>query len=116
MTFDLLADGWVPAACTLTTVERPVRSAEFDRLFADDVLAIHRETPRRLRLELRPDPQVVSRAAGLAVKETGCCSFFAFDLRIADGSVSLGIETSGGHEGVLAALGAHAEAQLGTAL
>ena len=116
MTADLLADDWVPSACTLPAVEQPLRGAELEKLFANDVLALHRETPLRVRLELRPDPEAVSRAAGLAVKETGCCSFFVFDLFIADGTVSLGIETGASHEGVLTALAARAEAQLGAAL
>ena len=115
MTTKLLGDDWVPRACTLPTVDQPLRRAEFDELFSRDVLAVHRETPRRIRLELRPDPEVASRAAGLAVKETGCCSFFAFDLAIADGAVSLGIETGGAHESVLAALGVRAEARSGAA-
>jgi hypothetical protein len=59
---------------------------------------------------------VVSRAAGLALKETGCCSFFAFDLAIADGAVSLGIQTAPAHAAVLAALGARAESRLGSGL
>jgi hypothetical protein len=115
MTSDLLADDWVPAACTLPTAEQPVRRAEFDDLFADDVLAIHRESPRRLRLELRADPETASRAAALAVKESGCCSFFTFDLAIADGAVSLRIETGPTQEAVLAALGARAEARIAAA-
>lgn len=115
MTADLCGDEWVPAACTLPTSEQPLRRAEFDSLFARDVLAVHRESPQRLRLELRPDPEAVSQAAGLAVKETGCCSFFAFDLAIADGAVSLGIEAGPGHEVVLTALATRAHALVGTA-
>jgi hypothetical protein len=113
MTLDLLGDDWVPQACTLPTVEQPLRRQEFDDLFARDVLAVHRESAQRIRLELRPEPEVASHAAGLAVKETDCCSFFAFDLSIADGAVSLGIETAAGHEAVLAVLGARADSRLG---
>lgn len=115
MTSNLLGDDWVPEACTLPTVEQPVRRAEFDDLFAHDVLAVHRESTRRIRLDLRPDPDAASRAAGLAVKETGCCSFFTFDLAIADGTVSLGIRAAVAHEAVLAALAARANARLGAA-
>jgi hypothetical protein len=96
-------------------VEQPLRRAEFDSLFAHDVLAIDRESSRRLRLELRPDPETVSRAAGLAAKEVGCCSFFAFDLAIAEGAVSMSIETAPSHEAVLAGLTARAESLLGSA-
>jgi hypothetical protein len=114
MTHDLLGDDWVPQACTLPTAEQPLRRDEFDDVFAHDVLAVHRESAQRIRLALRPDPEVVSRAAGLAVKETQCCSFFAFDLVIADGTVSLGIQTAPAHEAVLSALGARAESRLGS--
>src|SRR5262249_32210054 len=115
MTANLPVDAWVPAACTLPTVEQPVRRAEFDRLFAHDVLAIDRESPRRLRCELRPDAETVSRAAGLAAKEVACCAFFAFDLTIAEGTVSMSIETAPSHEEVLTALTARAESLLGSA-
>lgn len=112
MTTNLLGDDWVPDACTLPTVEQPLRRAEFDEFFAHDVLAVHHESPLRIRLELRPDAEAASRAGGLAVKETGCCSFFAFDLAIADGAMSLGIEAAAAHADVLVALGARAETLL----
>jgi hypothetical protein len=73
VTTDLRGDDWVPQACALPTVEQPLRRAEFDDLFARDVVAVHRDSPRRIRLELRPEAAAASRAAGLAVKETGCC-------------------------------------------
>ena len=115
MTTNLLGDDWVPESCTLPTVEQPVRRAEFDDLFANDVLALHRESAQRIRLDLRPDTQAAGWAAELAVKETGCCSFFAFDLAIAGGAVSLSIEAGAAHEAVLAALESRAEAQIGAA-
>jgi hypothetical protein len=103
-------DDWVPDACTLPTVERPLRRAEFDDLFVHDVLAVRRESTRRLRLALRPDPEAAARAARLAVQETGCCSFFGFGLVVSDGALSLVVETAPAHEDVLAALGGRAEA------
>lgn len=115
MTTNLLGDDWVPEACTLPTVEQPLRRAEFDDLFTHDVLGVFRESPGRLQLQLRPDASVAARAAGLAVQETGCCSFFTFDLTIADGEVGLRIGTTSAHEQVLAALAGRAEAQMGTA-
>jgi hypothetical protein len=115
MTTNLLGDDWVPEACTLPTVEQPLRRAEFDDLFTRDVLAVVRESPHRVRLQLRPDDAVAARAAGLAVKETGCCSFFTFELTIGDGEVALRIATSPTHEAVLVALAARAESRLGTA-
>lgn len=64
-------DDWVPAACTLPTVEQPLRRAEFDDLFAHDALSVARESSQQLRLELRADPDVAARAAGLAAKGDG---------------------------------------------
>lgn len=113
MTTDLLGDSCAPDACTLPTVERPARAAEFDDLFARDVLAVAQETPERIRLHLRATPETASRAAVLAMKETACCSFFSFGLAIADGTASLAIETGPAHRPVLAALAARARASAG---
>lgn len=67
---------WAPAACTLPTIERPVRMAEFDQVFAEAVREVHRLTPTTLELVL---PAVVrDRATDLAARETKCCSFFQF--------------------------------------
>jgi hypothetical protein len=105
MTENLLAgDDWVPEACTLPTVEQPLRRAEFDALFAEDVISVEQPSPQRVRLELRRDADAVARAAQLAVKESGCCSFFTFDVAIRDGSVSMTISASEAHAPVLAAL------------
>jgi hypothetical protein len=108
-----LDDTWVPAACTLPTAEQPLRRAEFDDLFAHDVLGVNQMSPLQVRLELRPDPAVAARAAALAVKETGCCSFFSFGLTIADGTVVMTVSTEPEHRSVLAALGARAGATVG---
>lgn len=114
MSVNLMAeDDWVPEACTLPTVEQPLRRAEFDDLFAQDILTVTQESPQRVRLELRADPDAAARAAGLAVKETGCCSFFTFELSMTDGKVALAISTPPAHESVLAALGARAESRIG---
>ena len=115
MTENLIAsDDWVPEACTLPTIEQPLRRAEFDDLFAQDVVSLIRESPQRIRLELRPDPDAAARAANLAVKETGCCSFFTFGLTITDGTVSLMVSAASAHEPVLTALAARAVSRLET--
>jgi hypothetical protein len=114
MSMKLMAeDDWVPAACSLSTAEQPLRRAECDDLFAQDVVSVTQESPRRVRLELRADPDAAARAARLAVQETGCCSLFTFELAITDGRVSLIVSTSAEHESVLAAFGARAESRLG---
>jgi len=114
MTENLIADDdWVPAACTLPTAEQPLRREEFDDFFAKDVLRVHQSSPLELRFDLRPDAEVAGRAARLATKETGCCSFFTFGLTITDGTGSLTVSTEPAHETVLAALGARAQSKLG---
>jgi hypothetical protein len=112
VTEHLLSDDWIPAACTLPTVAQPLRRDEFDDLFARDLVSVTRKSSQQVRLELRADPAVAARAAGLAVKETGCCSFFSFELAIAHGQVSLTVQSGAAHEQVLAALTARAEARL----
>lgn len=68
---------WVPDACTLPTVEQPVRVAEFDRFFAESVRSIRRPDPARLELVLTADAEPAAR--DLAARESSCCSFFIFD-------------------------------------
>ena len=106
---------WVPSSCTLPTVEQPLRRAEFDGFFAEDVLSVDQSSPREVRFELRAEPVVAGRAASLAAKETGCCSFFAFDLTITEGTISMVVSTESPHETVLAALAERAHALIGAA-
>src|SRR5689334_7657995 len=65
------------SACTLPTVERPVRLAEFDALFADAVRSVRREAGQ-LRLHLTGPEGLRERVRDLAERETACCSFFSF--------------------------------------
>jgi hypothetical protein len=114
MTDELMVrEDWVPAACTLPTAEQPLRRAEFDDLFADDVLSVNRLSPLEVRFELRPEAEVAARAASLAAKETGCCSFFTFGITITDGTTSMTVSTEPAHGEVLAALMARAQAKVG---
>ena len=98
-----------PSACTLPTEDQPLRVAEFDDFFSHDAVGLNRLSPNQLRIEVRADPAAASRAASLAVKETGCCSFFTFELRISAGSADLVVSTAETHAAVLAALGDRAE-------
>ena len=106
-------DDWVPPACTLPTVEQPLRRAEFDDLFATDVVSVVRQSPELVRFELRADPGAAARAAGLAVRETGCCSFFTFELTMTEGNVTLTVAAAAPHGSVLSALADRAESRLG---
>ncbi|MGW4408499.1 hypothetical protein ACWEJ6_31000 [Nonomuraea sp. NPDC004702] len=115
MTADLpLSPGWTPSACTLPTAGRPLRVAEFDELFARSVRSVRRPAPDRLELDLAPDGPgadasgVAARAAGLAVRENACCSFFTFTLTIGGGGLTLAATVPPWHTGVLDALQARA--------
>jgi hypothetical protein len=72
---------WVPEACTLPTVEQPLRVAEFDELFATAVRPVERVDPTVLRVHLPAGDATVSTVRHLVARETACCSFFTFDLR-----------------------------------
>ncbi|MFI6456236.1 hypothetical protein ACIBF6_32310 [Streptosporangium amethystogenes] len=105
MSDDIVIDpAWVPSACTLPTAEQPLRVAEFDALFAETVQAIERPEPGLLRLELVYEAATAARAAELAARENGCCSFFTFTLTIADGTLTLEVRVPAGHIQVLQAL------------
>ena len=94
---------WVPDACTLPTVEQPLRVAEFDRLFADHLHSVARPAPTTLDLELNAEARAVTEE--LAAKETACCSFFDFSLtEPADGVFHLRVSVPPAHVAVLDAL------------
>lgn len=101
-----------PDACTLPTVEQPLRVAEFDDLFATAVTWLDRPEPTRLRLGLPADPQVAARAADLAVKESDCCTFFTFTLTVTGPRVGLEVAVPPEHIDVLDSLATRAAAGL----
>ncbi|MBF6439576.1 hypothetical protein [Nocardia cyriacigeorgica] len=102
---------WVPDACTLPTVEQPIRVAEFDRFFTNMVRTTRRPGPARLELVLTGDAE--STARDLAAQESSCCSFFTFDFTItADGPV-MGVGVPAAYVEVLDAFAARVRAGLG---
>ena len=66
---------WVPEACTLPTVEQPLRVAEFDELFAAAVRPAERVDLTGLRVHLPAGEATVSTVRNLIARETACCSF-----------------------------------------
>jgi hypothetical protein len=94
--------GWVPESCSLPTVERPVRVAEFDRLFTDAVLRSTRVSAIRLDLVLAVAAEATAR--NLAAREVGCCSFFSFEFVTAGPDVLMSIVVSPSQTEVLDAL------------
>lgn len=104
-----LHDDWTPEACTLPTVERPLRVAEFDDLFATALRGIERPEPTRLDLLL--DGATADAAEDLTARESGCCAFFRFTFTpAADGLVRLAVAVPDAHVRVLDALGTRASA------
>lgn len=99
---------WVPDACTLPTVDQPLRLAEFDDLFAESGRSVERSAETSVRVEFEPAAAVAARLADLAMRESSCCSFFGFTLRMSDARLLLDIEVPAGHVPVLAALAARA--------
>lgn len=93
-----------PEACTLPTVERPLRITEFDRLFARAAAAVEWLSPQAARITLPYSPDVAAEAASLVVRETECCSFFTFSLTATGGRVHLDIAVPESQTAVLDAL------------
>ncbi|NUT49797.1 MAG: hypothetical protein HOV94_21175 [Saccharothrix sp.] len=106
--------GWVPQACTLPTAERPLRVAEFDGLFAT-VTRLERRDRTTLLVELERTPETAARAAELMVRESGCCSFFAFSLTVAADGLGLTVTVPQVHADVLDALAVRISAASGPA-
>jgi hypothetical protein len=92
---------WVPKACMLPTEEQPLRVAEFDALFATATGPPERLGPTRLRVHLPGGQDNAARARDLIARETGCCSFFSFDLRPSATDIELDVEVPEEHVAVL---------------
>ena len=90
---------WAPSACTLPTVERPLREAEFENLFASSLTDAVRTSPTGAELTLTLES--VPRARDLAARETSCCSFFSFEIREENREAVLSITVPTAHTAVL---------------
>lgn len=101
----------MPDACTLPTVEQPIRIAEFDRFFAEAALGLRRPSPARLELLVDSGSEMLAR--GLAGRESSCCSFFTFDFAEAGEHLVMGVGVPAAYTDVLDAFGARAEAAIG---
>lgn len=98
----------IPDACTLPTVARPLRLAEFDTLFATAVQHVDSLGPTHVRMHLGGPGGLESTVRDLTARETECCSFFTFTTTrrpVEDGeAVTLDIEVPAGYVDVLASL------------
>lgn len=97
---------WVPQACTLSSIEQPLRIAEFDELFATALRAGHRLARTRLRLTL--DPRAEATARDLTARESECCSFFTFTVTRVEDKVQVEVEVPEAHVDALDALAVRA--------
>lgn len=103
---------WVPQSCTLPTVERPLRLAEFDDLFATALRGVERVGPSRLGLSL--DESAEGTARDLTARESSCCSFFDFSFAAAaDGLIRLEVGVPAARVDVLDALAERAASASG---
>lgn len=90
-------------ACTLPTVERPLRVAEFDDLFRQAVVSVERDGLSTL-LTLEGGRGLRDRVADLTARESQCCSFFEFSLDDTDDGLVLGIAVPATRTAILDAL------------
>jgi hypothetical protein len=93
---------WVPDACTLPTVEQPLRVAEFDAVFDASLRSAERVSPTLLRLVL--DPAVEQTLRELTARESQCCSFFTFAFGADPAGLVLDVEVPSSQTAVLDAL------------
>lgn len=93
---------WAPSACTLPTIERPLREREFTNLFRTALREINQTGPERADFVLAPDAGHTARE--LAGRETSCCSFFDFTFTEASQAVVMTVTVPADHTAVLAAL------------
>jgi hypothetical protein len=101
--------GWVPQACTLPTLDQPLRLAEFDDLFAAALRGQRRVSPTALRWEL--DPAAEATARDLTARESSCCSFFSFVFGSGGEALELDVEVPAARVEVLDAIEARAAAR-----
>jgi hypothetical protein len=103
---------WVPEACTLPTVEQPLRAAEFDELFATALRGIARTAPTTVELQLDASAEAPARA--LAERESACCSFFTFTFSTdRAGQLLMEVTVPAAHVAVLEGLVSRAAADQG---
>ncbi|WP_110041560.1 hypothetical protein [Nocardia neocaledoniensis] len=101
---------WVPDACTLPTIEQPIRVLEFDRFFAESVHRANRTDPTRLELVLDVGAEAVAR--DLAARESSCCSFFTFDFPATDTGLLMEVGVPAAYIEVLDAFAARVDAAI----
>ncbi|GAA4687825.1 hypothetical protein APR04_006014 [Promicromonospora umidemergens] len=96
---------WVDVqACTLPTVERPLRLAEFYAVFADHLVDVTEQSATSAALHFIGGDDVSATLADLTARESQCCSFFEFELTDDNDSARLAVNVPPAHADVLTAL------------
>lgn len=96
---------WVDVqACTLPTIERPLRAAEFDAVFADHLIEVDGESATAALFRFTGGGDVMATLSELTARESQCCSFFGFELSGEPEVVRLVVTVPPAHAEVLAAL------------
>ncbi len=75
-----------PIVCTLHPTQYAERLDDFRKRVFDQLVAVERPEPTRLRLRLAgaTDPEAVR---DLLIREQGCCAFMSFTITPADGQL-----------------------------
>lgn len=95
-------------ACTLPTVERPLRLDELDTLFRTSVTGVESDGTST-RMELAGTPGLRERVLDLTARESDCCSFFTFRVSGDDATgLVLDVEVPPARSDILHALTARA--------
>jgi hypothetical protein len=92
-------------------VDRPLRLAEFDDLFATALRHQQRLSPTVL--QWRIDAAAEATARDLVGRESSCCSFFSFAFADDGDAVRLDVQVPAAHVDVLDALANRAAAGMG---
>lgn len=100
----------MPAACTLPTVEQPIRVAEFDQFFTASARTTGRPGPTRLEVVVDPGAETMARE--LAGRESSCCSFFTFDFTTTGEGLVMSVGVPPAYVAVLDAFAARAQAAI----
>lgn len=103
---------WAPEACTLPTVEQPLRVAEFDELFATALREQRRVSESTVQWWFDPGAEALAR--DLTAREAACCTFFSFSFSGDREDLVVEVRVPPEHARVLAALASRAAAGLAT--
>jgi len=97
-----LEEAWIPAACTLPNLQKPLREAEWESLLRSTLRSQARLSPTQL--QWRFDHACAEAVRDLAARELACCSFFAFEFASAGAELCVEVRVPPEHVAVLDAL------------